>query len=138
MTTLKDFVKAALSDVTEALLEFDQEGRNRERGITPFPIIGEPTETGVGEYFTGRAFDRDEDGVMIIKRGQKTRFVPHIVMPMQFDVAITASSQEGVAGGVSIKVLEFVKIGADVKVEEANSTVSRVSFKVPLQLARSE
>jgi len=124
MTTLKEFVSETLTQVTEALLEFEEKGLGKEKAISPFPKL---SAKNPGDF-----------PVAISKQQGSTAQYIHAVMPFEFDIAVSASNEEGDKIGGGLKVLEFFNASADTEVKSVNSTVSRVKFKIPLQLARTD
>ena len=128
MTTLKEFVENTLSEVTEALVAFENKQQEKRLGITPFPKLSEKVISPQGAAGYAVALHKADDG---------TRYY-HVVMPMEFDVAVTASSESGDKIGGGLRVLEFFSASGETTSTAANSTVSRIKFRVPLQLARSD
>lgn len=140
MITLKEFIVATLTDISEALLDFEEKEAQRGRKITPFPILtSDPSKDNAIEGFLiGRVFDRNVDGSLAEKPDGKTRYEPYVVMPVEFDVAVTANTEDQVSGGVGLRVVEVFKAGVDAKETVSNTSVSRVSFRVPVQLPRPD
>ena len=63
----------------------------------------------------------------MIKTAQGAAYVQDV----KFDVAVTASDEQGAKAGAGIKILGAT-LGADGKVNYQNSEVSRVQFSVPV------
>jgi len=59
------------------------------------------------------------------------------VQSVEFDVAVTASSEGAVNGGVKVKVIAF-EVGADAKHGRSAEQVNRVRFSIPLALPPSK
>jgi len=140
MMTVKDFINTTLDEIVTALLDFEAKHREQERGITAFPNLtpkpNEPSQLGTSDYLMGVQFAMDDDGKPITGSDGTSKFLPHVVMPVEFDIAVTATSEEATAIGGGIRVLEIFKVNGDFNEKEAQSSVSRVKFKIPLQLAR--
>jgi hypothetical protein len=86
------------------------------------PLLEQP---GEDDGVTGVMFTRD-------------RGTLQPVFMVEFDVAVSADKKAGSEIGGGIRVLEFLSGGAKRSSETQNSTVSRIKFKVPLQLTRHE
>ncbi|MDA5192515.1 hypothetical protein [Govanella unica] len=134
MLTLKEFVKTTLSEVIEALIEFEAAENERGRNVTPFPEIHQKDVASLG-FLTTSVLHTDANGntregsAGILERAR------HVVMPVEFNVAVTASSQDEASGGVGLRVVEMFRAGVDTRETSTNSSISRVCFKVPVQLA---
>lgn len=57
-----------------------------------------------------------------------------LVNLIEFDVAVTVSERDIANGGAGIKIAGFINIGGDLQNENANQSVSRIKFSVPLSL----
>lgn len=103
---LKEFIKAAISDITEAVSELQSELDN---GAVINPTIGR------GEY--GKAVIVDQ-GVAPIEQ-------------LNFDVAVTASEHSGIEGSAKAGISVFgAKIGTESGARTEN--VSRLTFSIPV------
>ncbi len=103
---LKEFIKTAISDITNAVSELQIELDN---GAVINPTISR------GEY--GKAVIVDQ-GVAPIEH-------------LNFDVAVTASETSGVEGGAKAGISIFgAKVGAESSTKTEN--VSRLTFSIPL------
>ncbi len=116
MIDLKDFVKETMTQITEALTEYAVE--NVESGANPNPHIKRANADNA-QYLCGTYNDK-------LNRYET-------VMPIEFDVAVTAQEASSKDGKAGIKVWG-VTAGGGISAESTNSSVSRISFKVPLQL----
>ncbi|MCM1077775.1 MAG: hypothetical protein NC411_10495 [Bacteroides sp.] len=103
---LKEFIKTAVTDITEAISELQKELDN---GTVVNPTISR------GEY--GKAV-LVEQGVAPIEH-------------LNFDVAVTASESSGIGGGAKAGISIF---GAKVDTENSSrmENVSRLTFSIPL------
>lgn len=117
MITLKEFVRDTLDQIIEATNEFAE--KHKDSGASANPNIFLPDGSSLS--------DTDWTGGVAKGFG--------IIIPVEFDVAVTEGEAEkaDVSGG--IKVLEVVRAGGGLQAETENSTVSRVKFKVPLKLS---
>ncbi len=50
------------------------------------------------------------------------------VRTIEFDIAVSAENSDSASGKAGIKVLQFAEAGGDIKQENKNSTVSRITF----------
>jgi len=131
--SLEEFIGGALKDVLGALNEFETFSITKNWGATAFPninqIITDPA-TGGGahqlaktEYLLSTYVDSASGETM-----------EATVINFEFDVAVTAGSEKTKGGKAGIKVLELIEGGANKSITEANNSVSRISFKVPIAL----
>ncbi len=103
-----------MSQIVDAMTEFSDE--KSETGANPNPPI-----TGINEGFIQGKFDKN-------KNRHET------IMPINFDIAISAQETSGKDGKVGVKVMSFLKADGSISSEAINGSVSRVNFKVPLRL----
>lgn len=113
---LKEFVKAALTDIVEAVKETQEEVKEYAT-IAPLVIEGKRTDCVLMENGVARISNVD------------------------FDVAVTTeSSEQGRGGGkAAIQVAGLFKIGAEAKqdTEEKTQNLSRIKFSIPVLLPHS-
>ncbi len=62
---------------------------------------------------------------------------PGIVQEIEFDIAISATAQGNLKGGIGL-FIPAAGIGYQAQKETGNSTVSRIKFKVPLTFPQQE
>lgn len=117
MVTLKEFVKETLSQISEAVSEFSAEHAGTGASANPPLEDGEASALAI----TVTAYSKED--------GRKST-----VLPIDFDVAITAEDNLSVSGGGGIKVMSFLKAEAGVETETLASSVSRVKFRIPMRL----
>ena len=129
MLTLKDFVFETLSQVTEALVEFEKKGKEFDLEITPFPYVQAMSDK-IGDHGFLKG------AVATGRSGEPWKY--NIIAPIEFDVAVTATSENATKVGAGIRVLEMFTAGGDEQNRYQNNSVSRVHFKVPLQLPMRE
>jgi hypothetical protein len=63
---------------------------------------------------------------------------PHSVHLIEFNVAVVATDGKETGGGVGLKVLGAVDLGAKGASSSKQSTESRLKFSIPVALPRSE
>ena len=101
-------------DITEAIAEFDGAGG---------AIAAPPLSTSGG--LAGST--ASEAGLLYIGGQQYATMV-------NFDIAITYEDADASKAGGGIKVIPF-RVGAETSSTQANTTVSRVQFAIPLKLS---
>lgn len=105
---LKEFIKAAITDITEAVSELQEELKNG--------TVINPTLARAGSDKTLLV----ENEVRIIER-------------LDFDIAVTASEDSGISGNAKAGIRVFgAKMGAETK--EKTENVSRLTFSIPVIL----
>ena len=117
MTTLKEFIKETLTQITEAVSDFGAE--HQSSGASPNPALAGPLPVESGLFSSGfndttRRFDT--------------------IMPVSFDVAVSAEESTAAGGGAGIRVLSFISAEGKLSTETVAGSVSRVSFRIPLRL----
>jgi hypothetical protein len=118
VVSLKTFVKTTLTDIATAMTEFQDENADNEFSVMP--------------ALTGTGTDLNAAGLHVVQI-QTGELVT--VMPMDFDIAITATTEAEVSGGVGLKVVEMFRAGVDASEASIDSSISRVRFTVPVQIA---
>lgn len=118
MLTLKDFVKETLTEVVDALTEFTEE--RKETGASANPPISNQGFKGRTDIIEGQYIS------------EKSRY--ETIVPVTFDVAITAIDDATTKGRAGLQVVSIFK--ADGSIEHASTTTNanRVQFTVPLRL----
>ena len=113
---LKEFVKAALTDIVEAVKE-TQEAVRDYATIAPLVVEGKRTDCVLMEKGVARISNVD------------------------FDVAVTTESSEqtGGSGKTGIQVAGLFSIGGEAKLgtEEKTQNLSRIKFSIPVLLPHS-
>gem|GEM_PF-691528 len=118
MTTLKDFVKDTLSQISEGVTAFEESSDARSR-----------VEAGIKGNLAGDA--AAAAGLLYLGAGKGFATV------VKFDVAVTTEESEAARGSAGIKVIPF-NIGGGLDASTANTSVSRVQFNLPLSLSDSD
>ncbi|WP_147251910.1 hypothetical protein [Thalassospira profundimaris] len=118
MLTLKDFVKDTLTEIVDALSEFSAERGDTGASANPplpdgkdFPAAG----ILIGEYHS-----------------DTNRY--DVIMPVAFDVAVTASDNASTKAGGGIKVVSLFKADGSIESGTNATSANRVQFTVPLRL----
>lgn len=57
---------------------------------------------------------------------------------VEFDIAVSTETKGAASGKAGIKVLSFIETGGDIQHESKNSTVSRISFGVSVDVWTKE
>ena len=115
MTTLKDFVKDTLSQISDGVSAFEAESDAKAR-----------VEAGIKGNLAGDA--AASAGLLYLGAGKGFATV------VKFDVAVTTEETEAAHGSAGIKVIPF-NIGGGLDASTANTSVSRVQFNLPLSLS---
>lgn len=115
MTTLKDFVKDTLSQISDGVSEFEDGSDAKAR-----------VEAGIKGNLAGDA--AAAAGLLYLGAGKGFATV------VKFDVAVTTEETEAAHGSAGIKVIPF-NIGGGLDASTANTSVSRVQFNLPLSLS---
>lgn len=103
---LKEFIKAAITDITEAISDL-------QSGLENGTVINPTLEQG-------------EHGKCILIKNEV-----RIIERLNFDVAVTASESSGMEGGAKAGISIFgAKMGAETNAKTEN--VSRLTFSIPL------
>lgn len=105
---LKEFIKTAITDITEAVSELQEELKN---GTIVNPSLAQ------GEH--GKTLLVDNEVRMMVR--------------LNFDIAVTATEATGLNGNAKAGISVFgAKVGAENK--EKTENVSRLTFSLPLVL----
>lgn len=119
MITLKDFVRDSLAQIADAAKEF---GDSREDEASPYPsvrgAVDEKMWSNHGLLFLGFG---DEVGA---------RYASIV----DFDVAVTAQDTDSTQAGGGIRVVSVFSAGGEMQTQSTNASVSRIRFKLPLQI----
>lgn len=116
MIELKDFVRETLTQIVDGMTEFGE--KNAETGWSPVPTMNSQVTAATG-FISHVSADGQQRST---------------VMPIEFDIAITSEEEDQAGGKVGIKVLSLVDIAGGGEMKSINTSVSRVSFKIPLKM----
>lgn len=112
---LKDFIKASLVDINNAITESNEELKDTGAVINPKGIqINSESSQAYG------------------RQSPKTdhhRF--QVVQKIDFDVAVYAQNDEKAGGGAKISIAS-ISIGADAEFKNTNKSESRLKFSIPV------
>jgi hypothetical protein len=111
---LKEFVKETLVQIAEGVHEAGKELKPLNAAVNPSHIYTAPHIAG-------------DCHAELAPRSTRSRTLQEI----EFDVAVTTSSENGKKAGLGIFV-GSVGIGAQDTTDEASHTLSRIRFKVPM------
>jgi hypothetical protein len=117
---LQDFVSQALVQIASGLRAADVE-------LSALGAIVNP------RHVAGAGADKANVYGYLVEQGTTLRRAVHSV---EFDIAVTANEGKETKGGIGI-VVGAIGIGSQGRSEEANSSVSRIKFKVPIALPNS-
>jgi hypothetical protein len=109
---LEDFITEVLKQVISGVKNAQQHAKENGASINSKHLYRYSTPTG-----------------MAINTDQATR--KPMVEEIEFDVAVTASSQGNIKGGMGLFV-SVAGIGYQAEKNTGNSTVSRIKFKIPV------
>lgn len=112
---LKEFIRESVTSIVEAASELQQELAAKGAVINP------PTDGGASETF-------EEGGV---------RHTFRRVQVVEFDVALTASTETSGGGKAGLKIWA-AEAGVDGAHARTSEEVSRIRFSIPLALPASE
>lgn len=118
MISLKDFIQETLTQISEATIEFA--ANKGDTGANPNP----PLTHGENAASHGLLAGEFNDG--------KNRY--DTIMPVEFDVAVSAEESESKEGKGGVRVMSFIKADGSIAKETVASSVSRVKFHIPLRL----
>jgi hypothetical protein len=130
---LEGFIKASLSQITSAVVDFSLESKGTATAVPNFKDFDSEHMARVGIVRVAQKLrQRLVDDVPVESVLLATKFATII----QFDVAVTAASSAEAGVKASLNVM-----GADLrtggKANSENSAVSRIQFSIPLQIERS-
>lgn len=116
MITLKDFVAQTLAEIVDALTEFADD--KASTGASPNPAI--------------RNLEGRTD--LIVGELDSQNHRADLIMPVTFDVAVSAEDTEGKAASAGIKVFSIFNADGTLHSEATARVANRVQFTVPLKL----
>lgn len=111
---LKDFIKESIVQVTEAIIESNEELKSKNAIVNPGKIQVNSEES--------QAYGRESP---------LTRHHTRIVQKIDFDVAVTVQDEQQAGAGAKISVMSL-KLGAEGEVNYSNKSESRIKFAVPI------
>lgn len=111
---LKEFIKETIVQVTEAIIESNEELKVKGAIVNPGKI----------------KVNSDSSQAY----GRESRQIEHqsrIVQKLEFDVAVVAQDEKSAGAGAKISVMSL-KLGADGEVNYTNKSESRIKFAIPI------
>ncbi|WP_109464019.1 trypco2 family protein [Albibacillus kandeliae] len=112
---LKEFIQETISAIADATSELQERYTEKEILINPPSALNNHTTYSP----------------------ESRNYTYRRVQDIEFDVAVSASSEKSVGGKGGIKVLS-VELGAQGEIAKADEHVSRVHFKIPITLRPSD
>jgi hypothetical protein len=106
---LKDFIKTALSSITNGLIEAQKELEGKNVIINPERVE------------SGKSGDK-------LLRSDGWRYVQEL----EFEILVNADEKSSDAGGGKLTVLNIASIGLDSKTEQSVTNSNRLKFKIPV------
>ena len=132
--TLRDFIATALKDVVSAMNEFEDFSRKKAWGATAFPNINQFISDPRKEIQPENQMVKTEYLLSSHIDESTGERVESTVVNFNFDIAVTATSNEKKGGKAGIKVLQLIEGGIENNAAKGMSNVSRIQFKVPIAL----
>jgi hypothetical protein len=115
---LKSFVRETLVEIVKGVKEAQEKTKASGALINPEGVITE-SNTKIVKWLPERRGSGDW------REGQV----------VEFDVAVAVSEKDEAKGGIGIQVASImIGVGVSGKIEDENSTISRLKFSVPLFL----
>ncbi|WP_430458212.1 hypothetical protein [Rheinheimera sp.] len=122
---LKDFIKEAIKDISEAITESNSELQDRGVIVNPRRVeIEKNDKSNLLGYIISRSKNSD----------------PNFLRPvhmLSFDISVTATTKQNGKEGIGVNVAG-IKLGKDTDKVSSNDTASRLSFSIPIALPVSE
>lgn len=118
MLTLKEFMKQTLTEISDAIQEFSLE--NSDSGASANPPIAQKAFKGRTDIIEGQYLS------------DKKR--PETIIPVTFDVAVTAIDDASAKAGAGIHVVSFFKAEGSVETGTTKTSANRVQYTIPLRL----
>jgi hypothetical protein len=111
---LKEFIKQSITQISEALIETNDE-------LQAKGVVVNPGRVQVNSD-TSQAYGR---------LSNLNKHQTEVVQKIDFDIAVTVQDEQKAGAGAKISVLSL-KLGADGSVNYANKSESRIKFIVPI------
>jgi hypothetical protein len=123
---LQQFVTETLNRILKGVS--DVQGTNNRNGIKVNPVLTHYTNPKHPEYIGDK--QKLPADIVVSRDG-------NVVVMVDFDVAITATQGTGTSRGIGVSV-GTVGLGAQAQSTKANTSESRVNFRVPVVLPHTE
>lgn len=111
---LKEFIKKSIVQVTEAIIESNDELREKDAVVNP-----------------GKIQVNSEESQAYGRASQLAKHHTRIVQKLDFDIAVTVQDEQQAGAGAKISVMSLT-LGADGGVNYTNKSESRIKFAVPI------
>ena len=111
---LKDFVKQTIVQISEALIECNDQLKDKG-------VVVNPKGLQVNSE-NSQAYGRESE---------KHQFQSRVAQKLDFDVAVTVQDDQSVNAGAKISVLSL-KMGGEAAVNYGNKAETRIKFRVPI------
>lgn len=111
---LKEFIKQSIIQVTEAIIESNEELKDKNAIVNP---AGVQVNSG-----NSQAYGRES---------LEPKHQSRIVQKLDFDVAVIVQDEQSAGAGAKISVMSL-KLGAEGGVNYSNKLESRIKFAVPI------
>lgn len=122
---LKDFIKEAIKDISEAITESNSELKDHGVIVNPRRVEIEKNEkSNLLGYIVSPSKNPD----------------PNFLRPvhmLSFDISVTATTKQNGKEGIGVNVAG-IKLGKENDSINSNDTASRLSFSIPIALPVSE
>ena len=112
---LKDFISESIKQIIQGVQSAQNFAKKNNATVAPAGVYG------VSAEYTSQ--------LGIIGKGED------YLIPVDFDIAVTASESEEASGGVGVLV-SVLGVSVRGKSEETSSTISRIKFIVPISLPK--
>lgn len=122
---LKDFIKEAIKDISEAITESNSE-------LQDHGVIVNPRRVGIEK--------NDKSNLLGYIISPSKNSDPNYLRPvhmLSFDISVTATTKQNGKEGIGVNVAG-IKLGKDTDKVSSNDTASRLSFSIPIALPVSE
>ena len=122
---LKDFIKEAIKDISEAITESNLELKDHGVIVNPRRVeIEKNDKSNLAGYIVSPSKNPD----------------PNFLRPvhmLSFDISVTATTKQNGKEGIGVNVAG-IKLGKENDSINSNDTASRLSFSIPIALPVSE
>lgn len=115
---LKDFIKAAVTDISQAINEINEELGDSGAIVNPKDVHVHQSNEEIYGYVLKPSESKD------------LRRPVHLV---KFDIAVTSATKKDGKEGIGVNVVG-IKLGKDGSNSDENSTNSRLQFAIPIAL----
>ena len=112
---LKDFIKNTISSISEAIIESQDELKDKG-------IIVNPEKTEIGK-----------NGQMLL-RSDGWRYIQNL----DFDILVSVDEKQGTGGKGELKVAGLISIGGGIDNENLTKNHNRIKFNVPVAFSTTE